>query len=244
MSRTPLPLPSSLPAPLLVPVLMLLPALLLALPVAPVGPAPASAQEARAVGEERARPDPLLGAGRFEVTALAGALAPLSRLSEGGGALGTELAASGLFSLDGVYWVGGRLGLGLRAAYAPATVSVVPGELAGAAPQELGPADYLSVSAEARVRFGPPGEGLALTPYLSAGAGVRQLDVRAVAGPEVEDTTDPLVTLAGGALLPLAGPVELRIELRDHLTFYETPAGESRLQNELAALVGASLEIP
>lgn len=218
--------------------------LLLLFGLAAAWPAPpAAAQE---TSQEAARPEspsPLLRAGQIEVSLLAGALAPVSRLSEGAETFSTELSASGLFGLDGVYWIRPRVGVGIRAAYAPSTVSVVPGSLAGAVPEELGPADYWTVSAEARLRFRPPGEGIALTPYLSAGAGVRSLDVRALAGPDVEDSTDPHLALAAGVGLPLAGPVDLRFELREHLTLYETPAGRSRLQNELAALVGGSVSV-
>lgn len=205
----------------------------------PFSAAPAPGQEP-SEGEE---PPRLLRAGGVELSLLAGALAPVSRLSERTESFSTELAASGMIALDGLYWVGSRVGIAARAAYAPATVSVIPGGLAGAVPEDLGPADYWTLSAEARLRFEPPGEGIALTPYLSAGAGLRSLDVRALAGPEVEDSTDPLLTLAAGVGLPLGGPVDLRFELREHLTVYETPAGQSRLQNELAALVGGSVSV-
>lgn len=213
-------------------------ALCLALP-GPWSPEPALAQESA----EREEPARVLRAGGVELSVLAGALAPVSRLSERAESFGTELTASGLLALDGIYWVGSRVGIAARGAYAPATVSVIPGGLAGAVPEDLGPADYWTVSAEARLRFEPPGEGIALTPYLSAGAGLRMLDVRALAGPEVEDSSDPLLTLAAGVGLPLGGPVDLKFELREHLTFYESPAGQSRLQNELAALVGGSIAV-
>lgn len=196
-------------------------------------------------GGDRTGDDPAshLRRGGVQVSVLAGALAPLSRLSEESEAFSTELAASGLFALDGLYWIHPRVGVGLRAAYAPATLSVVPGALAGAVPEDLGPADYWSVSAEARLRFPSPAQGIDLTPYLAAGGGIRRLDVRALAGPEVVDATDPLVTLAAGAGLPLVGPAQLQVELREHLTLYRTPTGVDRLQNDLAILVGGSVRL-
>ena len=206
--------------------------------------APLAAQE----GPESGNVPPVgtmeaLGPGQVELSLLAGALAPVSRLSEDPETFSTELAASGLFAADGVYWVRGRLGVAARLAYAPATVAVVPGGIAGAVPPDLGPADYWTFTAEGRVRFPSPAEGIELVPYLSAGAGVRLLEVKALAGPEVEDSTDPMAAVAAGVTMPLVAPADLRIELRDHVTFYETPAGESRTQNELAVLVGASVQV-
>lgn len=219
-------------------------ALALVLNLAAGALAPLAAQEGPGTGDvppggtmDALRP------GQVEVSLLAGALAPVSRLSEDPETFSTELATSGLFAADGVYWVRGRLGIAARLAYAPATVAVVPGGLAGAVPRDLGPADYWTVTAEGRVRFASPAEGIALVPYLSAGAGVRLLQVKALAGPEVEDSTDPMAALAAGVTMPLAAPLDLRLELRDHVTFYETPAGEPRTQNELAVLVGASVQV-
>lgn len=219
-------------------------ALALALTLAAAPVAPLAAQEGPGSGNASpAGTMDVLAPDQVEVSLLAGALAPVSRLSEDPETFSTELATAGLFAADAVYWARGRLGVAARLAYAPATVAVVPGGIAGAVPRDLGPADYWSFTAEVRMRFPPPGEGITFVPYLSAGAGVRLLEVKALASPEVEDSADPMAALAAGAVMPLAAPVDLRIELRDHVTFYETPAGESRTQNELAVLVGASVRV-
>lgn len=206
----------------------------------PAGPALAQERPAPDAGSPDAA-SAFLAEGQLEVSVLVGALTPVTRLTEDRETFSTELTSSGLFGADATYWLQHQLGLGVRAAYAPATVGVVPGSIAGAVPEDLGPADYWALSAEARFRFPPPGEGLSLVPYLSAGGGLRLLDVRSLAGPEVEDSTDPLATLAAGVGLPLSGPVKLRLEIRDHLTFYETPSGESRLQHEPAVMIGGRL---
>lgn len=207
----------------------------------------------------RAQPDPtpapaardsLAPAGpRLEASAFAGVLAPLARLTADPGTFETEVSSSALFGAEATWWPRRRLGIAAQGAWAPARLSLIPTDFTGALPGDLGDADYLAASAEARYRLPLPPEVSVVRPYLALGGGIRRLDVQAIASPEVADATDPMVTAAAGAHVRMAGRFEARFELRDRITVYDSPrnsqrnatGGAARLQNDLAISVGLAL---
>lgn len=211
---------------------------------------------ASAVGQEGAPPaagdpwpredggeTPAIHGGQVDVAAFGGLLAPLSELTRDLESFATEVSVSGLFGADVTYWLGKRLGAQLQATYASGELSILPGAQAGTVPDDLGDVDHVTVSLNGRLRLAPPSSLTALRPFFGAGVGVRILDVQAIASPEVEDSTDPMFTVAGGILIPAIGPVDLRFELRDFVTVFESGSGDDRLQNDIGVTVGASVGV-
>ncbi len=189
------------------------------------------------------RGDSLPPAGpRLEASAFAGVLAPVARLTVDPETFETEVSSSAMFGAEGTWWHWRRFGIALQGVWAPAQLSLVPTDFTGALPEDLGDADYLAVSAEARYRLALPQEVSMVRPYVALGGGIRRLDVQAIASPEVTDATDPMATAAAGAHVRLAGRFELRLEFRDRVTIYGSPTGaEDRVQNDLGVSVGLAL---
>lgn len=216
--------------------LALLAALLLA-------PGTARAQESSGgAGADRSRPP---AGPRFTATGFVGVLAPLARLTTDPESFETEISTSGLFGAEVAWWPWRRLGLAAQGAWAPAQLNLVATDFTGALPEDLGDADYLTGSLEARYRVPLPPEVSLVRPYLALGGGVRRLQVDSIASPEVSDATDPMATAAAGAHVEFAGRAELRIELRDRVTLYRSPtSGENRLQNDVGISVGMAFAAP
>lgn len=186
---------------------------------------------------------PALNRGQIDVAVFGGLLAPLSELTRDVESFATEVSVSGLLGADATYWLGRRLGVQLQGTYASGELSVLPGAQAGAVPDDFGDVDHVTVSLNARLRLPPPSTITAIRPFFALGGGVRVLRVQPIASPEVEDTTDPMLTLAGGALIPAIGPVDLRFEVRDYVTLFEAGDGDRRVQNDMGVTVGASVGI-
>ena len=204
---------------------------------------PAAAGAQAPPDDSGARRDALPPAGpRMEASAFAGVLAPLARLTADPRTFETEVSASAMFGAEGTWWPRRHLGVALQGIWAPAQLSLIPTDFTGALPDDLGDADYLAISAEARYRLALPPEVSMVRPYLALGGGIRRLDVQAIASPEVADATDPMATAAAGAHVRLAGRFELRFEFRDRVTIYGSPTGGGdRVQNDLGVSVGLAV---
>lgn len=190
-------------------------------------------------GAQPARPS---AGPRLHATAFAGVLAPLARLTTDPQTFETEVSSSAMAGAEVGWWPRRRLGLAVQAAWAPAKLSLIPTDFTGALPGELGDADYLVGSVEARYRLPLPPEVSLVRPYVALGGGLRRLDVDPIASPEVTDATDPMATAAAGAHVRLGGGVDLRIELRDRVSVYGSPTGGGdRVQNDLGITVGLGI---
>jgi len=179
---------------------------------------------------------------RLQATAFAGVLAPLARLTSDPQTFETEVSSSAMVGAEVSWWPRGRLGIAAQAAWAPARLSLIPTDFTGALPGDLGDADYLVGSLEARYRVPMPPEVRVVRPYLALGGGIRRLDVDPIASPEVTDATDPLATAAAGAQVRLGARVDLRVELRDRVSVYGSPTGGGdRVQNDLGVSIGLGI---
>ena len=135
-------------------------------------------------------PDP---AGRIDVSVAVGLLTPLSNLTENASSFGTVIDPYVSFGADATLWTSRRFGVGV---FAPSQLSAIGTQFQGAIPSDLGDATYLAAALNAVYRFPVSGSAAVIEPYVAGGAGIRYLSVDAIAGPEVDSTTDPAATLA------------------------------------------------
>jgi hypothetical protein len=104
---------------------------------------------------------------------------------------------------------------------------------------DLGDANYLTAVANAVYRVPVSGTATPVQPYFAAGFGIRHLDLDDTLATEAASSTDPMGSIAAGAWIPLSGSIALRAELRDFLSFFESPVtGDSKLQNDIAITIG------
>ncbi len=139
-------------------------------------------------------------------------------------------------------WVSNAVGLGVFGAYAPADLEPFSTQFQGAIPENLGKADYMAGLVNLTFRIRPSGSAGSLEPYFSVGGGVRRLAVDAIAGPQVDNSTDPAGTVALGLRVPMSSSILFRGELRALGSMFESPdTGESRFQNDVAVSMGLSI---
>lgn len=189
--------------------------------------------EARAQDEE-AR----IGRGPEAYVAVS-AVAPLALLSSSPGSFDTEVSSGAGLAVGGVWWLRDRVGVGVHGLWAPATLNLRPGSVTGVVPDDLGDADYLAGVAEVVFRLPLTGPASILEPFLSFGAGVRELKLDPIAAPDARSATDLAGTVAVGSSVRLGGPVAIRVELRDLISEFDATAeGEGRLQNDVEVSVG------
>lgn len=176
-----------------------------------------------------------------EIAVSGSTLTPVAPLTRSDVSFDTEvssaLAASGALT----WWLGPHTGISARGIWAPAELNIrgVPG--GAAVPDDLGDADYLAGTLELAYRFLPGGAAAMLEPFLSAGVGVRDLELDPVAAPEARSATDPAATVAAGSYVRIWDRTALRIELRDLVSEFdagETEEGE--LQHDIFISVGLS----
>lgn len=176
-----------------------------------------------------------------EVSVSGGVLAPLSLLSTSDISFSTEVSSSAVVA-GGVTWWLGAFGVAARGAWAPARLSLRPTGIGGAVPDDLGDAEYLAGTVDLVYRLRPAGAAAMVEPYFALGAGVRRLELDAVARPEVRTSTDPMGTVAAGARVALWRAAALRFEVRDHVSRFDaTETGDSKMQNDILITVGFSV---
>jgi hypothetical protein len=129
-----------------------------------------------------------------------------------------------------------KLGLAVRASWAGAEVDRKALPDGGSGDQRLGDSDYVTATAGVVYRLLERPIG-ALDPYVSAGAGVRHISF-SFDDPQVEDATDPMLTLAAGMRAFLLGRIHWTLDVRDAISMFEATDGGSRLQNDLLVTVG------
>lgn len=208
------------------------------------GPRPAAAQDPDYF--ERAESIPLERAGpqsRWEVSAFFAWMAPVANLTGDPDSFGTTINPNLAFGVDGAYWFS-NFGIAAQGFWAGSELNVIATEFQGAIPEELGSANYYAASVSGLYRLGVSGPAAVVQPYFALGAGIRHLDVEAMASPEVEDSTDPVLTGGLGGLVQVSDALALRAEIRDYLSSYESPTtGDSALQNDFLFTVGLTYRI-
>jgi len=183
--------------------------------------------------------------GRFELVGQVGLLTPVSNLTEDSNAFDTSMKVALAYTLDATYWTSKKFGLGVVGLYSPGELQMLPSGFQGAVPNDLGDADYIAGVVNAIYRFRGTGSGSGAEPYIAAGAGIRRLSVDAIARPQVESSTDPVGTLAGGIRIEDVGfGLLMKVEIRDFITSYESPTtGASKFQHDFAIRLGFGTRI-
>jgi hypothetical protein len=204
------------------------------------GPAPAQDADALPVPSS----GPAEARSRVLVEVGPGLLAPLANLAPGDtGAPGTapepapSLSVAGSASANAVYLFSPKLGIGLHGTWSRPDVDLE--RVVGGAPSEdtrrLGDADFLAGTGELVYRpLAAPG-GRSIDPFLAAGAGMRHLSFSASS---LEDSTDPVVTVAGGARTALGGRFHWLLEVRGFFASTDPTGRGSRVQNDVLVTVG------
>lgn len=196
--------------------------------------APAAAQDA----------DSVSAPARVLVEAGPGLLAPLADLAPGDpGDAGTDprpapsLSVAGSVSASAVYLFAPNLGVGLHGTWSRPDVDLE--RVVGGAPSDgtrrLGDAHFLAGTGELVYRpLAAPG-GPSIDPFLAAGAGVRRLSF---SDPSLEDSTDPVATVAAGARTALGGRFHWLLEVRGFFASTDPTGRGSRFQNDVLVTVG------
>jgi len=171
--------------------------------------------------------------GGFDLMAAVGLLTPIADLTTNPDSYGTSMKVSVAVTGDATMWLSKRFGVAATGLYAALDLQarkLLPGEQE----PDLGSAKYVVGAVSGIYRFVGEGTTAAIEPYLFLGAGVRHLKVDDVAAPELETSTDPVVTLGGGIRFEGIEGVLMRVEARELGSFYQSPAtGDSRLQNDV-----------
>lgn len=142
-----------------------------------------------------------------------------------------------------LYLFSPNLGFGVLGSWATTDVDLQ--RLAGpggtpAGDRDLGSADVWAGAGEIVFRpLGPP-RRTALDPYLSAGGGVRRLSFT---DPSLADSTDPLVTVAGGVRTTISGPFFWTLEGRGFFSSADPTDRGSRQLNDVLVTVGLGLRL-
>ncbi|MGD8866981.1 MAG: hypothetical protein PVI01_05115 [Gemmatimonadales bacterium] len=172
-----------------------------------------------------------------------GLLTPLGNLTADQQASDVTEITPGLRLSTGVVLAGSatlflnpKLGLAIHGSWAGAEVDQKALPDGGSGDQRLGDADYVTATVNVVYRLLERPIG-ALDPYISAGAGVRHISF-SFEDPQIEDATDPMVTLAAGMRAFLLGRIHWTLDVRDAISMFEATDGESRLQNDLLVTVG------
>lgn len=204
-------------------------------------PGPAAAQDADSVSAPSSR---AAAPARVLVEAGPGLLAPLADLAPGDpGDAGTDprpapsLSVAGSVSASAVYLFAPNLGVGLHGTWSRPDVDLE--RVVGGAPSDgtrrLGDAHFLAGTGELVYRpLAAPG-GPSIDPFLAAGAGVRRLSF---SDPSLEDSTDPVATVAAGARTALGGRFHWLLEVRGFFASTDPTGRGSRFQNDVLVTVG------
>ena len=183
-------------------------------------------------------------AATLEVSAFGGVLTPLSDLTDDPASFGTVLTAAPSIGAEAVLWFGEGFGAALQGVWAPADLEIRPTDFPGAVPTELGGADWIAGTVRLLYRLELSGAARVIEPFAGVGVGLRHLDVDPQASPEVEDATDPVAAVGAGALVRVTPLWGVRLEVRDYVSSFESPAtGDARIQNDLAVSIGAVLRL-
>ena len=203
-----------------------------------LGVGTAAAQMAEEAGPADGAP------GRFRFAAFVGWLAPITNLTDNADLFSTVINPYVAFGADATYWVSETFGIGVLGLFAPSELQatqVQPDVFA----VDLGDANYLTAVVNAVYRVPVSGTAVPVQPYFAAGFGIRHLDLDDTLATEAASSTDPTGSLAAGAWIPLSGNISLRAELRNFLSFFESPvSGDSKLQNDIAITLGIGTRVP
>ena len=179
------------------------------------------------------------------ITGYFGVMAPLANLTEDPESFSTDVSVSIAFGGEFDYFFKSGFGVGLFGLYAPAKLTISPGDVPSAAPIDLGGAKWSTITANLMYRVDLKGPAGMVEPYVLVGGGIRNLNVDPIAAPEATDSTNGIFDFGLGAFTIISEHWAIRIDLRGYISPFNVEATDNtRTQFDTTILFGISYGFP
>ena len=179
------------------------------------------------------------------ITGYFGAMAPLANLTEDPESFSTDVSVSIAFGGEFDFFFKSGFGVGLFGLYAPAKLTISPGDVPSAAPIDLGGAKWSTITANLMYRVDLKGPAGMVEPYVLVGGGIRNLNVDPIAAPEATDSTNGIFDFGLGAFTIISEHWAIRLDLRGYISPFNVEATDNtRTQFDTTILFGISYGFP
>lgn len=179
------------------------------------------------------------------ITGYFGAMAPLANLTEDPESFSTDVSVSIAFGGEFDFFFKSGFGVGLFGLYAPAKLTISPGDVPSAAPIDLGDAKWSTITANLMYRVDLKGPAGMVEPYVLVGGGIRNLNVDPIASPEATDSTNGIFDFGLGAFTIISEHWAIRIDLRGYISPFNVEATDNtKTQFDTTILFGISYGFP
>lgn len=179
------------------------------------------------------------------ITGYFGVMAPLANLTEDPESFSTDVSISIAFGGEFDYFFKSGFGVGLVGLYAPAKLTISPGDVPSAAPIDLGDAKWSTITANLMYRVDLKGPAGMVEPYVLVGGGIRNLNVDPIASPEATDSTNGVFDFGFGAFTIISEHWAIRLDLRGYISPFNVEATDNtRTQFDTTILFGISYGFP
>jgi hypothetical protein len=207
------------------------------------GPAHAFAQDIPELAEQRDDRERTRSVG--VITGYFGVMAPLANLTEDPESFATDVSISIAFGGEFDYFFKSGFGVGLFGLYAPAKLTISPGDVPSAAPIDLGDAKWSAITANLMYRVDLKGPAGMVEPYVLVGGGIRNLNVDPIASPQAVDSTNGIFDFGLGAFTLISEHWAIRLDLRGYISpFNAEVTDNTRTQFDTTILFGISYGFP
>lgn len=179
------------------------------------------------------------------VTGYFGVLAPLAHLTDNPETFSTDVSISIGYGGELDYFFKSGIGFGVLGLYAPAKLTLSPGQLPGAVPTDLGDAKWSTVTANFMYRLDLKGPAGMVEPYALVGGGIRSLNVDPIASPQAVDSTDGVIDFGMGVFTLVSSHWAVRLDLRGYVSPFTSEETEfTKTQWDMTVLFGISYGFP
>ncbi len=179
------------------------------------------------------------------VTGYFGVLSPLAHLTDNPETFSTDVSISIGYGGELDYFFKNGIGFGVMGLYAPAKLTLSPGDNPGAVPPELGDAKWSTITANFMYRLDLKGPAGMVEPYALIGGGIRSLNVDPIASPQASDSTDGVLDFGMGVFTIVSSHWAIRLDLRGYVSPFTSDATEfTRTQWDMTVLFGISYGFP
>ena len=179
------------------------------------------------------------------VTGYFGVLAPLAHLTDNPETFSTDVSISLGYGGEVDYFLKSGFGFGVLGLYAPAKLTLSPGQLPGAVPTDLGDAKWSTLTANLMYRLDLKGPAGMVEPYALVGGGIRRLNVDPIASPQATDSTDGVLGFGVGAFTLISSHWAIRLDLRGYVSPFTSDENEfTKTQWDTTVLFGISYGFP
>jgi hypothetical protein len=179
------------------------------------------------------------------ITGYFGVMAPLANLTEDPESFSTDVSVSIAFGGEFDFFFKSGFGVGLFGLYAPAKLTISPGDVPSAAPIDLGDAKWSTITANLMYRVDLKGPAGMVEPYVLVGGGIRNLNVDPIASPQATDSTNGIFDFGFGAFTIISEHWAIRIDLRGYISPFNVEATDNtKTQFDTTILFGISYGFP